>query len=316
VEPEPEIDPYTVKSDDGVKTNYVEKQASKLFEDYSDDAVFCVKYNTTGYDISDTYQLNIEINGSQKIYSGTLKKGEDAYFTCTLGDLRSLLATKTTEIYKFGVYPSPWSDTNKIISSVVLYASQSQMEEYKNSSTSTGGNTGSGNASSSNEDKDTTLVSKLKRESVTGDFAPDKATHRIFFTPYDGNVTLGNIRSFKITLVNEMDDTAKTKSTIKKVYRDYTDEVGQHTWMYKASADGTFTIKDLNFMQDSLEYYFFYDDHFAQYAPYYYKYADGTRSTDYHYVKFDISNKKKSGTTYLDVYYGGDPDSTYVFKLD
>jgi hypothetical protein len=334
VEPEPEEDPYTFKAEDGVKTNYVEKYDSEALKKFTDDAVVCVKYNTTGYDIDDNYQLKIELNGSYNYYSGTLTKGEDAYLTCTLGELRKMLpdrdanetaganetadSAKKAVVTKFGVYPNPWSDNNKIIISVVVYASQSQMESYKNSTTTSSGSSGgTGSSSSSNQDQDTSLVNQLQREEVTGDFAPEKATHKISFIPYDGNVTLGNIRSFKITLVNDTDETtAKTKSTIKKIYRDYTDAVGEHTWMYKASADGTFTIKDLNFVQDSLEYYFFYDDHFAQYAPYYYKYGDGSRSTDYHYVKFDISNKKKSGTTYLDVYYGGDPDSTYVFQLD
>jgi hypothetical protein len=338
-------DPVTIKDDGGAQVGYAEKEDASLYAGFTDDAVVRITYDVTtvkswGYDMPKDYQIIVEVNGCKAYVYYDIEDTANGVITCTIKKMREAEGgdsdKKSAAIYKVGVYLSPYRGDLTIFDSMVLYANEDQMNEYvangsknKNDKSEGGGgvdDSGTTNDEIANADQDNTLVSQLKRTDVFGtNFQPDAATHKVYFTPYDGNVTMGNIRSLKITQVDKTDkdatetDPVITRKTIRKIYRDVTDSVGQHTWMYQASSDGTFTIKNLNFVQDSLEYYFFYDDHFAEKAPYYYAYKeDGvtSRSTEYHYVKFEISNRKKTGTTYLNMYYGGTPDSTYVFKLD
>jgi hypothetical protein len=95
-----------------------------------------------------------------------------------------------------------------------------------------------------------------------------------------------------------------------------TDEDGTvHTYKYTASADGTFSIKGNNYVQNGLEYYIFFDDRFAYGSTRYKKLGDKT-TWDYNHVRFLISNTKKSGITDMEMSYGSTTDKTYVFQLD
>ena len=101
----------------------------------------------------------------------------------------------------------------------------------------------------------------------------------------------------------------KTHSLIKTVYQDYRDiNTGKRfIRRYKAGEDGNFSMTNNNFLKDSTQYYFLYDGRFinGMYA-----------GLKYNYVKFEIENRKKKGTTYLNLFPDAQADNTYVFNLD
>ena len=70
----------------------------------------------------------------------------------------------------------------------------------------------------------------------------------------------------------------------------------------KASQDGTFTVAKHNYTKDSQEYFFLYKEKYML--------------TNFNYVKFEIENAKKAGTTYLYPYNQVRGDDTYIFPLD
>lgn len=126
-------------------------------------------------------------------------------------------------------------------------------------------------------------------------------THKIFFTPYDTQSSSGNIHSLRISLIEKGNGTDNDKvfGYFKNIF--FQDVTG-NVFKYIASADGTFTIADKNFLKDSRQYFFLYKEKYIL--------------TNYHFVKFEIENTKKKGTTYLDLYNDVQQDNTYVFPLD
>ena len=132
-------------------------------------------------------------------------------------------------------------------------------------------------------------------------------THKIFFTPYDGYLQNGPIQSLSISFVDGMGENQKKLSNVRYIYRQYRDKNDKlHIERYEMSAAGTFDISNRNYLTDSVQYFILYNEALA--------------GDDYHYLRFDIANRKKSGRTYLDVQETIEqvdkPSDVYVFPLD
>lgn len=234
-----------------------------------------------------------------------------------LGDLKEALGVDSSaELPDFKIQGC-WQF---ILCSVGIYEDAEQYNEYKN-----GG---------SSSDSDNTIIDDNKEE--YGDheeirtpdgkknekYIKDSDTHRISFVPYTNLSDSQNVTSFKISLVTASGpqkggsstgtlgtSEEKTVKVVKEIYQKYTDAAGQYLWKYTASKDGTFTLKEKNYLKDSTQYYFMSDD----------SYINDTLATDSEntkWVRFDISNRRKSAVTYLHLFYEGNPDTTYVFPLD
>jgi hypothetical protein len=343
-EQEWEEDPWVFQNDTGNKVNGLYMASSYVFSKYDDDAVFAITYDTSMCDkfhISLNYWINCD--GFAKNDALTTTAAPDSTSTkevgvymVTMGEIRNSVKEKNSTLSSIYLYADNWSSS---IITVAIYASESQLEYYIKGDDNN--NLDASDSSVTNEEQDNTLVKKLKRTDVGNDstkFTPEYATHRVYFTPYEGNENK-NVSSLKISLVRKATATTPelTGKTIKKIYQDVNDTVGEHTWMYKASSDGTFTIKNLNFVQNGLEYYFFYDDHYSSGTPSGYYNITGTyteeetqedgtvkevekteecRSTECYTIKFETKNRKKEGVTYVDMTCDSGLDQTYVFKLD
>lgn len=216
-------------------------------------------------------------------------------------------------------------DYRASIDAIYVYASQSDAEA--DTAGSSGGSSGSGTSDPDTPESDPTITSKYEEELASSSTfiqdALDKnknLSHRIYFTPYDNNISGGNIRSLRISLVNHSEtEEDKTHSLIKTIYQDHRDIATNKRFIrrYKANSQGYFTTdkegtynpekEDLNFLKDGTQYYFLYDQRFinGMYA-----------GVKYNYVKFEIENKKKKGTTYLNLFPDAQTDNMYVFPLD
>ena len=101
----------------------------------------------------------------------------------------------------------------------------------------------------------------------------------------------------------------KTVSYVDEIYQKVTTATGKYVWKFTANKDHTFTLKEGNFLKDRTQYFFFSDDNYINTTTTYDN--DNTR-----WVRFDISNRRKSAISYLHLYYEGNVDTTYVFDLD
>lgn len=145
-------------------------------------------------------------------------------------------------------------------------------------------------------------------------YIPDTATHRVSFTPYTNATDCVNVNSFKISMVtasasNLGTSKEKTVSYVDEIYQKVTTATGKYVWKFTANKDHTFTLKEGNFLKDRTQYFFFSDDNYINTTTTYDN--DNTR-----WVRFDISNRRKSAISYLHLYYEGNVDTTYVFDLD
>lgn len=127
-------------------------------------------------------------------------------------------------------------------------------------------------------------------------------THKVYFTPFDNNSPGGNIHSLRISLVDKATSATTTDDVYALIGKIYHIDVTGKVFELKASQDGTFTVAKRNYTKDSQEYFFLYKEKYML--------------TNFNYVKFEIENAKKSGTTYLYPYNQVKGDNTYMFELD
>lgn len=238
----------------------------------------------------------------------------------TLGDLKDAFGLDRSEKLPDFKIQGIWQF---ILYSVGIYEDEDQYNDYKNGGGSSDSSGGSNVAIDDNDSKygDHTVI-RTPDGTVNENYIKDSDTHRISFVPYTNMSDSQNVTSFKISLVTasgpqkNSSDTGtlgtseeKTIKTVKEIYQKYTDAAGQYLWKYTASKDGTFTLKEKNYLKDSTQYYFMSDD----------SYINDTLATDNEntkWVRFDISNRRKSAVTYLHLFYEGNVDTTYVFPLD
>ena len=169
-------------------------------------------------------------------------------------------------------------------------------------------------------EEDTSLV----RDEVTGTkYLADGDDMKIYFTPYDGYISHGNVRQFAINYVNKIDDCkleglpslphVAIKYVFQKVsiYDKDKDVTETHIYKYQGKYDDVlqsyvFTVNDRNWLTSDEEFFIGYNKAVAE--------------TQFNYIRFDISNKKKDATTYLQLSPTTEQhqvdDNVYVFPLD
>ena len=197
--------------------------------------------------------------------------------------------------YKYDDYNSP-AKNNIVLLSVRLYAAGMDFGDINDPSIDTGGVAGGG------EDDD-----EREEEVIGTDFLPDATTHKIYFTPYDGNLVGGNIRSVKLEFVSDKNDDANTLSEpISTVFREKKVGAGLKTYrIIDGSGAGMFTEAANRHLIDSKQYYIPFNKQYVNI---------------YGYIKMSIWNKKRSSVTYIQindqVTQQTNTKDVYMFNLD
>lgn len=277
------------------------------FAGWDDDSILVIDYKTEATWWDSSYKIAKVTDSSGKEILSLPNKTQT--YKIKLGDLRSKYGlSANAKIPSFAVKTDCWQF---ILYTIGIFEDEDAYNKYIN-----GGSSSDGDSDGTGEtitEEDTKQVPE--HTDITGQsYIPDSATHRISFTPYTNATACVNVNSFKISLITgSVDDlgTADEKviDYVDTIYQKFTDAEGKHTWKYKASADHTFNLKDKNFLKDREQYYFLSDESFINNTTD--KTLDKTR-----WVRFDISNRRKSAISYLHLFYEGDVDTTYVFPLD
>lgn len=232
----------------------------------------------------------------------------------TIGELKKNCGA--SHIDKLQLVSSDW---RSVLLSVTVYLRADDVS---------GGDSGSGDDGSGSTDpaepeepkEDTSLV----REEVTGTkYLADGDDMKIYFTPYDGYISHGNVRQFAINYVNKIDDCkleglpSLSHVAIKYVFQKVSiydkdkDVTETHIYKYQGKYDDVlqsyvFTVNDRNWLTSDEEFFIGYNKAVAE--------------TQFNYIRFDISNKKKDATTYLQLSPTTEQhqvdDNVYVFPLD
>lgn len=149
---------------------------------------------------------------------------------------------------------------------------------------------------------------KAEEEEVTDtDFLTDTDTHKIYFTPHDGNLVGGNIKAVTAAFVSDKNDDANTLTQpINSIYREKKSGAELKTFrMTDPNGGGQFLESEKRFLTDSVQYYFPYNKTYVSVYP---------------YIKLTIRNKKKSSVTYIEVddlvTQKKDTKDVYMFNLD
>lgn len=314
--PVPKKDPvilYTSSDANGDWAGNYSTSDASIFDGWSDSAVVVVEYNT-----ENTWSGENEVIGGffnqSNVRVGDLRNKRQAK-AFSLSEIAQMYGVSSaSEIPYFRVAGASGGEWQFRLITLGIFEDMAQFNSYKNGGGSgDGGDTGTGEDIVDESDEDA-LGDHTEITDKKG-YVPTTATHRINFTPYT-NLTSGvNVNSFKISLISASVDklgTAKEKtiSYMDTIYQKYTDAAGKHIFKYEAEPlTHTFSISQGNFLKDKTQYYFFSDDSYINNTTAYDN--DNTR-----WVRFDISNRRKAGVTYLHLYYEGDVDTTYVFPLD
>lgn len=311
---EPEILTQKVNSWDDIKSYRSENGSQFKGWDNSSILVIDYKSNAAGNSwYNDGVGYIKDKNGTTVL---TLPNKTQVY-KITLGQLKEKYGLdKNDDIGYFNIEARDgWCISINLIG---IFEDEEQYKDYKN-----GG---------SSEDEDTSgtgesIIDKESQKDIFGThdsydllatpapkYIPDTATHRVSFTPYTNATDCVNVNSFKISMVtasasNLGTSKEKTVSYVDEIYQKVTTATGKYVWKFTANKDHTFTLKEGNFLKDRTQYFFFSDDNYINTTTTYDN--DNTR-----WVRFDISNRRKSAISYLHLYYEGNVDTTYVFDLD
>lgn len=290
--------------------NYSTSDTS-IFDGWSDSAVVVVEYNT-----GNTWSGENEVIGGffneGNIRVGDLRNKQQAK-AFSLSEIAQMYGVSSaSEIPYFKVSGVPGGEWQFRLITLGIFEDMEQFNKYKNGSGDEGGG---GTGEDIFDESDANAMGTHTEVADKKNYVPDTATHRINFTPYT-NLTNGvNVNTFKISLISASVDKLgtsreKTISYMDTIYQKYTDAAGKHIFKYESEPlTHTFSINQGNFLKDKMQYYFFSDD----------SYINNTTAIDNEntrWVRFDISNRRKSGITYLHLFYEGDVDTTYVFPLD
>lgn len=161
------------------------------------------------------------------------------------------------------------------------------------------GSIGSGGSGEDAKEADEVTVKKA-------DIFKGGSTHAIYFTPHDGNLVGGKIRSFTINFVDEK---GYVLLPITKIYRKTKD--GKYKMLESPEGKpGQFTIEDNLFLTDNVQYF----------IPYNKEDANPANDNPFDKIAFTIKNKKRQSTSLLNI--TGDPEvktknkDVYMFDLD
>ncbi len=166
---------------------------------------------------------------------------------------------------------------------------------------------GSGDTDSSIGDGDTsedTDNENVEVKDVTdSDFLTDTDTHKIYFTPYDGNLVGGTIKEVTAAFVTDKNDDVNTVAQpINTLYREKKSGTELKTTQFVTKKGGGQFLETLT---DSVQYYIPYNKTYVSIYP---------------YIKLTIRNKKKSSVTYIEVddlvTQKKDTKDVYMFPLD
>ncbi|MDE6852358.1 MAG: DUF5057 domain-containing protein, partial [Lachnospiraceae bacterium] len=201
----------------------------------------------------------------------------------------------TDDLQYVNVFPYNWNG-NVVLLSVRLYEAGTDFGDINDPSIGTGG------VSGGEDDEDD------REKDVTGtDFLADTDTHKIYFTPYDGNLVGGNIRSVKLEFVSDKNNNENTLSQpIKEVFRERQSGTTLKTYRIQdETGAGMFTEAANRYLIDSTQYFIPFNK---------------TYVNMYGYIKMTIWNKKKSSVTYIAINDMVTPQTTtkdvYMFNLD
>ncbi len=293
---------------------------ASAFNDLSDENVIVIEYHCKS-----------SVNASENVFELRAQDWNTIKYTLTACQGTETDSTKK-QVFKVSVadlkakgFDLSYMGINRVnsvavVDGVYVYATMADAEaatavEPESDTSGSGGSGGGGSAGM--EDEDTSLTADYDKQLASESTfiadalaANENLSHRIYFTPYDNNITGGNLRSLRISLVNRTEGEAdKTHSLIKTIYQDYRDSATgkRFIFRFKAGEDGKFSIANNNFVKDSTQYYFLYDERFI----------NGVHAgVKYNYVKFETENRKKEGTTYLNLFPDAQADNMYVFNLD
>lgn len=194
------------------------------------------------------------------------------------------------------LFPYGYWNPNIILLSVRLYGEGMDFEDINDPS----GGTGSG---SGNEEEKT-----KREEDVTGtDFIKDTDTHKIYFTPHDGNLVGANIRRVKMEFVSDKNNNENTLSQpINDVFREKKSGTELKTYQITSEVGGgLFAEEDNKYLVDSKQYFIPFNKTYVNL---------------YSYIKMTIWNKKRSSVTYIaindQVTQKTNMKDVYMFNLD
>lgn len=215
----------------------------------------------------------------------------------TVGEFKQSFASKvslTDDLVYVCLQPYNYN-TNVILLSVRLYEA--------------GVDIGDGTTDSTLDDGDTTDGDvTLDEEKMTdSDFLAATDTHKIYFTPYDGNLVGGHIKAVTASFVSDKNDNANTITMpINSIYREK--KSGTEIVTYRitdSNGTGQFLESEKHFLTDSVQYFIPYNKTYVAMFP---------------YIKLTIQNKKKSSVTYLEVNdlitQQKNTKDVYMFNLD
>lgn len=331
--PAPEKKPKQLASG-GVKNYETGKdKSSDVFKGWNDSALFVVEYKelsqwhglNNGDALFEFLDKNSQVLAKAGDISPYLPFDKSALVAkISLGDLKKLYGVAEKDDLDFiKLRIKDYKDWAIDISMIGIFKDEAQYEKYK------AGNIDFDDGSDEDNGTDTDLDDSTIEgdESKVGDhdvaataaekrsWIPDSATHRIFFTPYTNTIDSKNVNSFKVSTitagVNDL-GTAKEKNTgyINEIYRKVATATGSYVWKFKANKDThMFTINDNNFLGDKTQYYIYTSESEINNTAD--NEADSTK-----WIRFDISNRRKSAITYLHLFYSSYVDKTYVFDLD
>lgn len=260
-----------------------------------DDAVLQIQYTNNETVSKDENSVIIEVRGNGAVGKIILKacevsdsESEDIQkVNITAKQLKASLGSASNSISGITVRPYGWNSNTVILSARLIGSKYRGNYSIANKINSTG---------------------ELKEENVKD---IDAHTHRIFFTPYDGNLELAPIEKVSIALTDGMYGSETIAVPVRYVYRDAgsvkrLDSMSGGEGSIEDSANaGRFIKSGSAYMLDGIQYYIAYDK--------------GVAKSGCSFIRFTIENGKHKSFTYVQVNDKAEqpkPNDVYMFDLD
>lgn len=303
-EPVPTVTPYTIWENQFESTGAkCEVKRADWMTGLSNDAVIQFRYRCKNETNAADYVL--------ECYGGYDDWKHGAYFTACAGASESATEVQTVRMtigefkQSFTERPVALTDDLEYIliqpynwnSNVVLLSLRLYDEGY----------------TGDYEDSVTEEPEEPKKEAdetdVTGTgFVKKTDTHKIYFTPYDGNLTGGRIKEFTAVFTDGKNGEETATMPITSIYREvHQADGGKRTMMMNSPEEkpGQYLEADNLFLTDSVQYFMLYNKTYVNQFP---------------YIRFTIRNKKKESVTYIEVddmiTTTVDKSEVYMFNLD
>lgn len=282
-----------------------ESKYATWMKDLSNDAVIQITYRCNNRSDGSEYVLDTRGGydgwNQGKIYTACVDGATDStqvqVVRMTIGEFKQSFSPQvalTDDLQYVNLFPYNWNG-NVVLLSVRLYAPGMDFGDSNDPSLGTGDITG-GDPSKGDREEDKTGEKILA----------DTDTHKIYFTPYDGNLVGGNIRSVKMEFVSDKNNDANTLTQpINEVFREKKAGAEKKTYQITSPAGGIFAEADNRHLIDSTQYFIPFNKNYVNM---------------YSYIKMTIWNKKKSSVTYLEINdqitHKKNTKDVYMFDLD